>query len=462
MSRRRKHVDLRGASRRDFIRWGIYTGGLLGLRPWRVLEVFEDTGGQALAASACASTNRSVHLLAGVGGFAWFQLLWPHVDVALAQNDGFAYHAPGQGGLLAGADHPLYLSPQAPWQRYGAAKAVTAFMAGSNETHTLRPTSSSTLATGVGLFAACAALQAASPTLVPVIGVGNPPFGAAPGAPALTAVPSADELVGLFDSAASRVGGVLANPGDASVYEAYTKALLGLEAAAGRPTMKRSYQTAKVATNLLGRNLSSQLQPSGDDFTRYGVDPTTPSKLIELAKGLITTAKAFRLGLTSSVLLPAMQDDPHGAFASPTVLLSTITTLGKILDAFMDDLMAQEDPTCAGRKLGDNVVLTVHGDTPKNPLDRDGWPDGTPGASNWMYVLGAGLLKTGWFGGIRRDGSAVTFDPDTGIEVAARSDTTAMAAAAGVAYAVARGDMRRVNDFYRGSTLAGITRPAQQ
>ena len=34
--------------------------------------------------------------------------------------------------------------------------------------------------------------------------------------------------------------------------------------------------------------------------------------------------------------------------------------------------------------------MTIHGDTPKNPLDRGGWPDGTPDNSNWMYVLGAG------------------------------------------------------------------------
>ena len=37
---------------------------------------------------------------------------------------------------------------------------------------------------------------------------------------------------------------------------------------------------------------------------------------------------------------------------------------------------------------------------------------------------------------------------------------TANAAAAAIAYAVAKGDQRRVNDFFRGD-LSGITRPKQ-
>jgi hypothetical protein len=457
-----KTIDLKGSSRRDFIRWSIYVGGLLGVRPWRIFEVIEGTAGKALAAeAACVTTNRSVHIVAGNGGFAWFNLLWPHVDVAQAGSDQFAYHAPGQGSLLANTDNPLFLSPQAPWQSYGQRKAVTALMSGSNETHTTRPTSSSTIGTGVGLFAACAALQSTAPTLVPVIGINMMPYGAAPGAPSIAGVPDADGMVGLFDSAASRAGGVLSNPSDASLFEAYYKAYLGLNAAAPRPTMVKSYTTAKVAANLLGRNLSGQLRPSDADLARYGVNAGSPTKLQDLAKGLITTAKAFQLGLTSCVLMPAMQDDPHGAFADMGNLLTTVTTLGKILDGFMTDLMAADDPMCAGRKIGDSVILTVHGDTPKDPLQRDGWPDGTPNNSNWVYILGNGYLKTGWFGGVKRDGSTKTFDPDTGAAIDGSANSTALAASAAVAYAVAKGDMRRVNDFYRGSTLAGITKPAQ-
>ena len=36
------------------------------------------------------------------------------------------------------------------------------------------------------------------------------------------------------------------------------------------------------------------------------------------------------------------------------------------------------------------MVMTIHGDTPKDPLQRGGWPDGTQRNSNWVYVLGNG------------------------------------------------------------------------
>jgi hypothetical protein len=407
-----------------------------------------------------------VHIIAGDGGFSWFQLLWPHVDVAAAMDPNFAFHAPGQAVMATGSDKPLALGPQAPWRTRGQSKFITAFMSGTNQTHTRSPASSATIATGVGLFAACAALQASTPTLVPVIGVNAGPammpYGAAAGAPSIAQVANSDGLVDLFNSAASSAMGTLANPKDAALYEAAYKGFLGLNAAAGRSTYTRSYRTAKVASNLLGLNLSGQLRPSGADLTRYGIDGGTPSKLTELAKALITTAKAFKLGLTSSVLIPAMEDDPHGAFADMNSLNMTITTLGQILDAFMADLDALDDPTCAGSKIGSNTVLSIHGDTPKTPLDRNGWPDGTPGNANWVYALGAGWIKTGWFGGILRDGSFKGFDPTTGADMPGQmSNATSMAASAAIAYAVTKGDMRRVNDFYRGADLGGIVRPKQ-
>jgi hypothetical protein len=466
MSYRRKTIDLRDEARRDFIKTSIYVGALLGLRPWRVFEVMEDHAGEAIAAqAACMTTNRSVHIVAGNGGFAWFQLLWPHVDVAQANSNTFAYHAPGMGQLLAGTDKPLFLGPQAPWQSYGLSKAVTGLMSGRNETHTNAPTSSSTIGTGVGLFAACAALQAAQPTLVPVIGVnrGNTqlPFGAAAGSPNIANVPNADGMVGLFGSQASKAMGTLSQQKDAQNFQGFLTALLGLAPNATRPTIADTLLTGKTASNLLGLNLAPQLQPSATDMANYGVNAGTQTNLLELAKSLITTAKAFKLGLTNCVIMPAMNDDPHGAFANMTSLVSTVTTLGKILDGFMMDLMSVDDPSCAGRKIGDNLVISVHGDTPKTPLNRSGWPDGTPGNSNWVYAMGNGLLKTGWFGGILRDGTVNVFNPDTGADVTGTAANVAMAASGAIAYAVAKGDGRRVSDFFRGSTLAGLTKPVQ-
>jgi hypothetical protein len=359
-------------------------------------------------------------------------------------------------------DHPLRIGPEAPWKTLLPHRQVSAFMAGSNETHTQQPTTSSSIDGNTGLFAVCAALQVANPTLVPVIAVDNAPFGAANGAPRAARVGSADAIVDLFNSVASRAGGALVNAEDAALYESSYKGFLALHAAAGRPTTNRAFGTGQVAANLLGRNLADALRPTTADLARYGIDGGTANKLVEIGKTLITTAKAFTMGLTSSVLLPAMRDDPHGAFNDMGNLRMTVGTLGLMLDQFMNDLMAQDDPTCAGSKIGENTVISIHGDTPKDPLDRGGWPDGTPGNSNWMYVLGAGYLRTGWHGGIMRNGAAIGFNPATGQDDPNRSAaSTAAAASAGVAYAVVKGDMRRVQDFYRGEDISGIVVPQE-
>lgn len=461
MSRNRRDRDRQHQlTRRSLIKWSVGVGAFLGLPRWKVFEALETAGGTALAAdAACHPTARSVHIIGGVGGFAWFQLLWPHNDVAAAGNNNFAFHAPGEQTLAQGTDKPLTLGPEAPWKDVNGKLQVTALMSGSNETHTQQPTTSSTIDAGTSIFAAAAALQTTNPTLVPVIAIDNVPFGDAPGAPRISRVGAADEIVSLFNSAASREGGILSNTADAELFDAHYKALLSLNAAAGTPSTLRPYATGKTASSLLGTNLASALRPSNDDLARYGINGGSPNKLVELAKSLIITAKAFAMGLTSSVVIPAMRDDPHGAFNDMGNLRSTVQTLGAILDAFRADLMAVDDSSCAGKKLGENTVISIHGDTPKTPLNRNGWPDGTPGNSNWTYVLGAGYLRTGWFGGIDRDGSVRGWDPQTGNDANVPSGNTARAASAAIAYAIAKGDMRRVQDFYRGDDITGVVSP---
>src|SRR5690242_2922361 len=107
--------EQREVSRRGLIKWGLAAGAALAIPKWKVWEVLEKSGGTALAAdAACHPTMRSVHIVAGNGGFAWFQLLWPHNAVAAAGNNQFAFHAPGQQTLAAGTDRALTLGPQAP------------------------------------------------------------------------------------------------------------------------------------------------------------------------------------------------------------------------------------------------------------------------------------------------------------------------------------------------------------
>ncbi len=451
----------RMVSRRSLVKWSVAAGAALGLRPWQVFEALEGSGpgGVAMAADAsCHPTNRSVHIIGGTGGFAWFQLLWPHNEIAAANSSTFSFHAPGEQTMAQNTDKPLTLGPEAPWKNLAGPRQVTALMAGRNETHTDSPSTSSTIGGGISLFAACAAMQATNPTLVPIIAVDNVGVGNAPGAPNVARVNDGDAIVGLFNSAASRAGSILENSADAELYDAHYKALLSLNRMSGRPTSKRTLTTGREASALLGKNLADALAPTNADLARYGINGSTPSKLTRLARTLIVTARAFSLGLTSSVVLPAMNDDPHGAFTNMTNLRATVTSLGGILDAFLEDLTTMDDPACSSN-LADGTIITIHGDTPKTPLNRSGWGDGTPGNSNWMYVLGAGYLKTGWFGGIQANGNVNGFDPATGNNAAVSSDATREAASAAVAYAVAKSDMRRVQDFYTGGDISGIVAP---
>jgi hypothetical protein len=456
MSRNKKYIDIPDHARRDFIKWTVGLGAALGLRPWKVFEVQESVVGPAVAQSAqCSSVNRFVGFVAGNGGLAWVTQLWPHPEQATDASGAFYALGKATPQAVGAGDHAMPLSPDAP----KFTGKMTAFVAGTNETHTTRPVSSSTVATGVGLFAATAALQTASPTLVPAIGVGQLPYGTAAGAPALAAVPNPAGMVGLFNSAASSAGGALVKAQDASLFEAYYKANLSLHRAAQLPTFTSGYLTGKVASNLIGKNLASQLQPTPDDLTRYGLTGAA-AKLANIGNTLITTAKAFKLNLTSSVLLPFMLDDPHGAFADMAGTTATIQSLGKILSAFMADLQAIDDPSCAGSKIGDNTVMAFVGDTHKDPFNMSGWPDGTANNSNVVWVYGAGQLRGGWFGQAKADGTLETWNPTTGAEVAGGSSAAMAAPADGaVLYAVAKGDLRRVQDFYRGPGLDGVIVP---
>lgn len=446
--------NLEGRSRRHFLRWVTTAGAVLALDRAKVLDVIADSAGSAMADASCGATNRSVHLVAGDGGFAWFQLLWPHNEIATSGNDNFAFHAPGQAEKATDTDKDFYFAPESPWKNLDKTKRISAFMAGQNQTHTPTPGSAATLGNGNSMLASVASIQRASPSLLPVIGLQPLNFGAAPGAPQLTTVGNADGMVQLFNSSASKM--ILSNAEDASLFEAYYKAFLGLEKAAGRPTYARSLRTGKTSANFLGKNLAAMLQPSAEDITKYGLNGV-PNKLEEIGRAMITTARAFKLGLTQSVIMPAMRDDPHGAFQNMANLRDTVAVLGKIFDGFLDDLSLVPDPMCSGKSLADSTILTVHGDTPKDPRQRGGWPDGTPQNSNWLYVMGNGHLKTGWFGGVKADGNVSGFDPTTGDEVPGQAaNATSAAAGAAVAFAVAKGDMKRVSDFYTGPSIQGI------
>jgi hypothetical protein len=460
-----KRDQEREITRRALIKWSFAAGAALGLSRAGVLEVLERSADRGVAeAAGDTSMKRSVHIRAGDGGLAWFQLLWPHNDIAAAAGQGnnqIAYHRPGMSQLAPDTDYPLTIGPDSPFTNLGPGRQITAFMAGTNETHTRDPVSVARSLNGTSVFALAAVLQKANPSVVPVIAIGDSKLGNAPDAPQVTVVPTGAGIVELFNSAASQAGGLLETTPYADLYRAQFATLAGLNRAAGRSTTKLAYGTARTAARFLGVNLASRLQIQPADRVRYGIDATGTNPLVkELGETLIVTAKAFELGLTSSVILPAMRDDPHFAFTTPTALIATQNTtqgLKKVLDGFMADLASRRD-SLTGRLLSEEIVLTIDGDTPKTPLDKNAWPDTTPGNSNWVYVLGGGKLKTGWFGGIDRTAKVTGFDPETGKPTNVyNGNRQAQAACAAVAYAIARGDMSKVHPFSR-VEIDGIVR----
>lgn len=354
--------SLRGRSRRHFLKWSATVGALLGLDRARFLDVLCDGAGAAMADNAaCAQTALSVHLIGNTGGLAWFTQLFPYPGIASGAGNGVAsFYGDPNALKVAATDAPAVYTPDSPLQTAGPSKQMSIFVCGTNQTHTRTPTSGLTLG-NVGLIAAVSAIQAAAPKLLPVMAINPYVFGVAPGAASPATVADAGGLVTLFDSAASRT--LLATPTSAALHEAYYKAFLGLNAASPRPRVQRTYATGRVAANLLGRNLADQLRVTTEDDARYGIGAVTPTNVVEIAHALCTAVKAFRIGLTSCLVLPAMQDDPHGAFQDPATLQSNVRALGKILDAFLADCAKTPDPAgCTGKTLADSIVLTISGD----------------------------------------------------------------------------------------------------
>src|SRR5262245_44351288 len=189
--------DLRGPDRRNFLRLMGFAGAAFALERSKLLNFLADEGGSALADGAtCASVNRSVHVIAGNGSFGWYQLLWPHIAIAQADNPAFAYHSNAANTLFYPGDKMFAYAPEAPWVMQGApTRPMTAFMSGENETHILTPNKSVNIAGNASLIATVAAIQRAQPVLLPVIGVGAVALGVAPGAPAVATVPTGVAMV---------------------------------------------------------------------------------------------------------------------------------------------------------------------------------------------------------------------------------------------------------------------------
>jgi len=452
LSVRAEQQDL---SRRALIKWTVAAGAALGVSRSRIFEILAGTAGKDVAFAASANpTCRSVHCVMGNGGLAWTRQLWPDVDIALANNPNLAYAYPGSAALISGTVKPLAGGTATPWKDLPAARQVTGFVCGNNETHTQNPGSVEDL-NGQNIFSIASALQSVSPSVVPFISIDST-VGAAQGGQQPAAVNDANAIVGLFNSAASRAGGLLQNPANATLYKASFDAFAQLNRAANRPTTRAAYNTGSSAAGFLGKNLAAELAIQPTDLMRYGITGNTRGNVAAIGQTLIVAIKAFKLGLTNSIVFPGMRDDPHGAFADGSAATVPMQ-LKTVLDAFMLDLTNTVDDN-TGETLADSTVITFHGDTPKSATDPGGWPDGTSNNHNRVIVYSAGHIKSGWFGEVKRDDSVRGFD-GTGSLVNYNGGAAAKFGLAAIAYAIAKRDDRAISAFANGINITGLVNP---
>ena len=469
----KRDFPLRGASRRDFIKGVFAASAALGLGPTRALEMLDEIGGSALAAGAI-NANRTVHIVGGDGGFAWYSLLWPvpGTMTELLTNNTVPFDGLDKATKIASGaleDRTLWhrnVNGKPLWSNFGDKKLVTAMLCGTNighETAPKNPGNSNTIPTGtIGSFAACASIQTTVQSLVPVIGINRNavgmPYGAATGSPSPAGVPNSDAMINLFSSSASKLMTRLSDPNNAKLYEEYYKAFLGLAKTVDRPTYQRAYEDSRVAISLVAQNLGSVLMPAPGQVDAWCGPAAIDANVKALANNLIVAANAFKKGLCSQVMMPTMNDDPHFVWDDMARVTRIANGLALVLQSFMDYLNTIPDPVDPSKKLSDNLVMTVSGDLPKGPFSNrnSDWTDSTPMAANWMYVMSNGYMKPGWFGQVARTGKT-NYDPDTGklYTPAQFPDAQVTPGALGaMLYAVSRGNDRRVRDFTTASYRA--------
>lgn len=351
--------------------------------------------------------QRTVHIVAGTGGLAWFTLIWPPAGVIKNFTPTFAYDDPGLAkDVTTDPSHPLFIRKNGAlgvWEGKGTNPQPSVFVAGQNETHTQTPSSVVTSG-GNGLLAAAAAIQvSALAPPVPVLAFErSAPYGTAPGAPTALVVADVEAAISSLE-----------------------------------------------AQGVINALAASMLRPSSTQLARYA-PANAPISVTTLGSRLAFTANAMKMGLFGSVLVPAFNDDPHGAFVDGSATVRA-NQLAVMLDAFYADLETGNELECGkgGQllSLADNVVLMVSGDTMKNSYMNSGWPDGTAGNSNLLYLRSNGFTKPGWFGDLQPGSIRVFFDPATGLGGTGDAQSDTNATFAGALYAIARGNRMAIAPY---------------
>lgn len=457
MKMTKKDIGLHGASRRDFIKGVFAASAALGLGPTRALEMLDHMGGTALADQA--APYFMVNIVLGTGALSRATVIWPVPRVIEQNQPNFAIDGVERFQKAAlPAGRTLYNRVVDGKPVFGS-KPWSVFVAGTSNAHSAFPafngnTVQITQGGNANMFAAAAQIQTALHALIPAIGVQNgaqnPNYNPVPaGAPAPSIVPNGRAMVGLFSSAASQLATRLKPDANQALFSQYYTAFLGLARWAGRPTYERVRSDVGTAMGLVVKNLTSELEVKPGQVAQWGGGiAESDDRLRAITEVLIVTSNAFRLGLTAQVTLPAFNDDPHGAFAgNPTSLFDGFA---RSLQSFQNTCDNTKDPVASQKRVGDRLVMTLSGDTTKDPFERSGWPDGTPGGMNLLFVQGAGHIQPGWIGDVTPN-SRVNWDPNTGKNDGNQPTGLCTSAACGaVLYAVAGGSKDAVRNYYNG------------
>jgi hypothetical protein len=437
--------EQRELTRRALIKWTLACGVGLGVSRSKVHEILEKHAGKGVAqAASTLAFRRCVQTDEGGGGLAnWTQII-PYYGIAAAKNPQFSWSfgAGGdQGQPFVGTPYPLWNYAGNPFGALPADRQVSAFVCGANDTHNSTGNTSTFGLGGKGTGAFAAEMQAtALSSILPALAIGANP------GPSTVPFSSAGNVAGavnLFDSVASRAGGLLSRTNEADLFAAHYEILSSLNRVATNPIQTGAYKTARGAAKFLGTNLAAALTVTPADIATYGATGAS-NGIVRYAQALAFTVKAFKLGLTNNIHFSGQKNDPHGFFDQGDFQTEP-AVFRKVIQTFMTQMAETTDPV-TGEPLDRNLVWFIQGDTPKQARARNGWGDGSAMNHNVVYVYSSGDIKAGWHGNHAADGTVTSLD-DAGKPVPYNGNAAAQAAQASIAYAVAKRQSREITSF---------------
>ncbi|MEZ4359496.1 MAG: hypothetical protein R3B48_04895 [Kofleriaceae bacterium] len=452
--------EQRELSRRALIKWTLACGAGLGVSRSKVHEILEKHAGKGVAAAAStAAFCNVVQIDEGGGGQSNIvgQLV-PYFGIAQAKNPAFSWafgDGADQGKPFVGTPYPLWDYNGNPFGHLPAEMQVSAFPCGSNNTHNSNAATSTFGLGGKGTGAFAAEMQVtALSSIIPALAIGANP---GPSAVPFASTGNVAGAVNLFNSVASRTGGLLERSNEADLYTAHYEILSSLNRVAKNPIQAGAYKTSREAAKFLGKNLAAQLTVTPAELAEYGATGGS-NGIRRYAEALAFTVKAFQLGLTHNIHFSGMKNDPHGFWDQGTFQTEP-AIFRRVIKTFMLKMAATNDPL-TGEPLDRNLVMFWQGDTPKQARNRAGWGDGSAMNHNVVVAYSSGHIKAGWHGDHSAAGVVTSLD-DAGNQVAYNGTVAAQKALACIAYAVAKRRARDIQSFAGNTKIDAQVNPLE-